>query len=124
MQGGRIASSMAAFWLLASTVLVTDATAAEPVRLVNLMPSFWRFWHQAQPIPIPEQRVTLNRLYLQPNAAVWRDLQAPCGKDLQEAELDQEYLPLLPQLVGPMRSLQRTLPMTIARARTLFRGPP
>jgi len=106
--------------LLALNAWAKCATAAEPVRLVNLMPSFWSFWQQAQHASVADQRAALNRVYLQPNQAVWRDLQAPCAKHLQDTELDQDYLPLLPQLVGPMQALQRTLPTTTARARANF----
>jgi hypothetical protein len=105
---------------LALNAWAACALAAEPVRLVDLMPSFWRFWQQTPHTSLAHQRAALTRAYLQPNQAVWRDLQGPCAKHLQDAALDQDYLPLLPQLVGPMRTLQRTLPTTIARTRAHF----
>jgi hypothetical protein len=108
--------------MMVLNIWATSATAADTVRLVNLMPSFWSFWQQMQHASIPDQRAALNRVYLKPNQAVWRDLQAPCARHLEDTELEQNYLPLLPQLIGPMHSLQRTLPGTIAQVRAHFSG--
>jgi hypothetical protein len=113
-------SMPAVLCFLALSAWAACTTAAEPVQLLNLMPSFWRFWQQAQRTSLADQRAALNRIYIQPNQAVWRDLQAPCSKHLQDTALDEDYLPMLPQLVRPMQTLQGTLPTTIARSRAIF----
>ena len=61
-----------------------------------------------------------NLFIFGPNAAVFRDLNAPCARDLDSTALENDYFPALPEYVGGMHALELSLPQTISQTRQRF----
>jgi hypothetical protein len=84
------------------------------------MPGFWKFWTDAGSKPPPEQAQAWQSFYVQPNAAVFRDLDVPCARHFNTASLETDYFPMVPQLASGMRELEASLPLTISQTRRQF----
>jgi len=121
---------MRAFIRFATLTLLTvgslSATASSQaqtrgsVQIINLMPSFWKFWANAKDMSAPQQLERWQSLYIRPNETVFHDLILPCVRHLGPTALEEEYFPALPGYVGGMRMLESSLPQTIAHTRVKF----
>lgn len=94
--------------------------ALNDVRLLNLMPSFWKFWGAAQGTAPAQQLQPWQSLYVQPNESIFRDLDAPCALHFSSTSLEKDFFPTLSGLVPEMRRLGQSLPSTIDQTRLGF----
>ncbi len=98
-----------------------SAKGQDTVQLIDLMPDFWSFWDRAEGKPASQQLSAWQVRYVQPNAAVFHDLETPCARHLNSAAAE-DYFGDLPELISGMRTLESSLPETISRARLKFQG--
>lgn len=84
------------------------------------MPSFWDFWTAAKGKPASHQLQAWQSFYIQPNTAVFNDLNTPCARHFGTAALVQDYFPALPRYVLGMQALELSLPKTISHTRQKF----
>jgi hypothetical protein len=87
------------------------------VRIHDLMPDFWLFWNAAKNESPLQQLESWRSLYIQPNAALFADLAAPCAKHFSDRSLETDYFPTLPQFISEIHSLQQAMPGIVADAR-------
>jgi hypothetical protein len=119
-----VRSALVLVFLIASHPAWPASSGTKPilndVRLLNLMPSFWKFWSAAKGRAPAQQLQTWQSLYVQQNERVFRDLDAPCARHFTSISLGNDYFPGLPGLVPEMHKLERSLPRTIDQTRLRF----
>jgi hypothetical protein len=110
------------FFIVSHSVCAVPETTGPltDVHLLNLMPSFWKFWAAAQGKAPAQQFQSWQSLYVQPNENVFRDLETPCARHFSSASLEKDFFPTLSDVVPEMRTLEQSLPTTIDKTRLGF----
>lgn len=108
-----------------SAATVAPRRVAPHYRIVDVMPSFWRFWAQAEGKPAVAQRALFRRLVVSPHptlftAGVLRlDPRLPAEQAL-DARIDR-FLGDLPRLAPAMRRISAALSAQLGRYDRRFR---